>query len=188
MLYNLVDVTINLGSNEGFGLSNAESMMAGTPVVVNVTGGLQDQIGTRDENGKLIEFTTEFPSNHNGRYKNWGEWAKPVWPTNRSLQGSPPAPYIFDDRPSFEEAAQKVREWYDMGRKARKEAGLKGREFCLGEGGFNAKNMSEQMIKGIEITLEKWKPKEKFELIKAGTKDYIIKPASMGILPTENVN
>ena len=42
-LYNIADVTINLASNEGFGLATAESVMAGTPIIVNVTGGLQDQ-------------------------------------------------------------------------------------------------------------------------------------------------
>ena len=34
---------INLASNEGFGLGTAEAVMAGTPMIVNVTGGLQDQ-------------------------------------------------------------------------------------------------------------------------------------------------
>jgi len=43
--YNLADCTINIANNEGFGLSTAESIMAGTPIIVNVTGGLQDQCG-----------------------------------------------------------------------------------------------------------------------------------------------
>ena len=44
-LYNMADVTINMASNEGFGLGTCESLMAGTPIIVNVTGGLQDQCG-----------------------------------------------------------------------------------------------------------------------------------------------
>jgi glycosyltransferase involved in cell wall biosynthesis len=44
-LYNMADVTINIASNEGFGLGTCESLMAGTPIIVNVTGGLQDQCG-----------------------------------------------------------------------------------------------------------------------------------------------
>ncbi len=44
-LYNIADVTINIASNEGFGLGTAESLMTGTPIIVNVTGGLQDQSG-----------------------------------------------------------------------------------------------------------------------------------------------
>ena len=46
-LYNMADVTINIASNEGFGLGTCESLMAGTPIIVNVTGGLQDQCGFR---------------------------------------------------------------------------------------------------------------------------------------------
>ena len=42
-LYNMSDITINIASNEGFGLGTCESLMAGTPITVNVTGGLQDQ-------------------------------------------------------------------------------------------------------------------------------------------------
>ena len=44
-LYNIGDVTINIASNEGFGLGTAESLIAGTPIIVNVTGGLQDHCG-----------------------------------------------------------------------------------------------------------------------------------------------
>ena len=39
-LYNMADITINVASNEGFGLTTAESVMAGTPIIVTVTGGL----------------------------------------------------------------------------------------------------------------------------------------------------
>ena len=44
-LYNISDVTMNIASNEGFGLGTCESLMCGTPIIVNVTGGLQDQCG-----------------------------------------------------------------------------------------------------------------------------------------------
>ena len=53
ILYNVADVTINIASNEGFGLATAESLMAGTPIVVNVTGGLQDQW---DSKKKMVHF------------------------------------------------------------------------------------------------------------------------------------
>ena len=53
-LYNMADVTVNMASNEGFGLGTAESLIAGTPIVVNVTGGLQDQCGFK-LNGKQID-------------------------------------------------------------------------------------------------------------------------------------
>ena len=37
-LYNIADVTIMMSSNEGFGLATCESLRAGTPIIVNVTG------------------------------------------------------------------------------------------------------------------------------------------------------
>ena len=54
-IYNLSDCTINIAGNEGFGLTTAESVMAETPIIVNVTGGLQDQCGFRKKSdGKLF--------------------------------------------------------------------------------------------------------------------------------------
>jgi glycosyltransferase involved in cell wall biosynthesis len=42
-LYNIADVQILLTSNEGWGLTLTESMLCGTPIIANVTGGMQDQ-------------------------------------------------------------------------------------------------------------------------------------------------
>ena len=92
LMYNLSDVTVNISSNEGFGLSIAESIMAGTPVIASVTGGLQDQIGQTDDQGKPLEFTREFSTNNIGRYKHHGVWVKPVWPMVLDIHGSVQTP------------------------------------------------------------------------------------------------
>jgi glycosyltransferase involved in cell wall biosynthesis len=86
-LYNIADVTINLSSNEGFGLSTAESLMSGTPIIVSVTGGLQDQIGQVKDDGSPIEFDLHFGSNNIGKYRKHGVWAYPVWTEVRCVQG-----------------------------------------------------------------------------------------------------
>ena len=44
MLYNIADSQILLSSNEGWGLTLTEAMLAGTPIIANVTGGMQDQM------------------------------------------------------------------------------------------------------------------------------------------------
>lgn len=165
--YNLADVTINIASNEGFGLSGAESLMSGTPIINNVTGGLQDQCRFEDENGNWINFNSEFTSNHTGKYTKHGEWVKPVFPTNRSLQGSVPTPFIFDDRCSFDDVADAIYYWYKKSREERKQAGEKAREWMLSkESGMSATEMSNRFIKHINFLLDNWTPPSSFDLHK----------------------
>ena len=45
------------------------------------------------------------------------------YPTSRSIQGSPVTPYIWDDRCKPEDAADRIREVYDLGPEKRKELG-----------------------------------------------------------------
>jgi len=161
-LYNIADVTINLSSNEGFGLSTAESLMAGTPIIATVTGGLQDQIGQTKDDGSPIEFNSSFGSNNVGKYKNHGCWAYPCWPTALYIQGSIPTPYIFDDMARWEDAADGMMYWYLMGAEKRLACGKKGREWALGEGGINAENMCNQFVLSMDYTLKNWKPIKQF--------------------------
>jgi glycosyltransferase involved in cell wall biosynthesis len=165
--YNFADVVVNIASNEGFGLSGAEALMAGTPIINNVTGGLQDQCGFVDKKGNYIKFTKEFPTNHSGVYREHGDWAYPIFPSNRSLQGSPATPYIFDDRVSFEDVADGLFYWYQRPREERKGLGSKGISFALSpEVGMSAEEMSNRFIKNIGIALENWKPRSKFSVHK----------------------
>jgi glycosyltransferase involved in cell wall biosynthesis len=170
-LYNIADVTINLASNEGFGLGTCESLVAGTPIIVNVTGGLQDQCGFMDDEGNYLDpdthFTYEWGSNHTGRYTKHGDWAFPILPSNRSLQGSPLTPFIFDDRVKFEDAADRIREVYLLGREERKRRGELGRQYALNDGKFTAEIMSESFIREIDKSMELWVPRKRFELVTA---------------------
>ena len=178
--YNLADVTINIASNEGFGLSNAESIMAGTPTITNVTGGLQDQCGFVDDDGAPIQFTPVFPSNHAGTYKMHGNWTKSVFPSNRSLQGSIPTPYIFDDRCKFEDVADAIRYWFDLPTDTRKQFGLEGRNWMLqAEVGLNSGEMCNRMMKSIDTLFETWESPSKFEVTKFKPKQY---PDNIGIV------
>lgn len=170
-LYNAADVTINLSSNEGFGLSIAESIMCGTPIIATVTGGLQDQIGQTDDEGKPVEFTADFGSNNVGKYKNHGPWAYPVWPVTRLIQGSIPTPYIFDDLAKWEDAAEGFMYWYLMGDAKRTKCGAEGRRWALNEGGLNSKNMAKQFIDGMEYVFANWKSPKRFGVY--SIKDYV---------------
>ena len=166
-LYNVADAQILLTSNEGWGLTLTEAILAGTPIIANVTGGMQDQMGFEDEDGNWFEPTPEIPSNHTGRYKKHGCWAFPVYPTNRSIQGSPKTPYIWDDRCRPEDACDKIYELYQMGREKRKELGLQGRDWAVNKVGFTSKSMGERVITSLDKLFNTWTPREKYELINA---------------------
>ena len=167
LLYNCSDVQILLTNNEGWGLSLTEAMLAGNPIIANVTGGMQDQMRF-SKKGKWIDFDADFPSNHNGTIKEHGEWAFPVYPTNRSIQGSPLTPYIWDDRCNAEDAAEQIKTVYDLGKEKRQALGLKGREWALSdEAGFTSKNMGKKVIETLDKLFKTWKPREKYELVNA---------------------
>ena len=170
-IYNIADCTINIAGNEGFGLTTAESIIAGTPAVINVTGGLQDQCGFKKD-GKYFtaDDYKEIGSLH--EWRKWedkvthGEWVKPVWPRVQTMVGSVPTPYIIDDKVDVNEVADAIRYWYDKTPEERKEAGLKGRDAFLGELGLNAKNQNKCMADGIEKAIKNFKPRKRYNLYK----------------------
>lgn len=172
--YNLSDIVINLGSNEGFGLSSLEALHSGKIILNNITGGLQDMCRFEDNDGNWFLPTTEIPSNHAGTHKNHGEWCFPVFPSNRSLQGSIPTPYIFDDRCKFEDVADTLFEIYNLPKEERKRRGLKGREWVLSEeSGMSAPKMCEKFIQSVDSLLEVWQPKPKFSTMKVNERKKI---------------
>ena len=172
-IYNLSDCTINIAGNEGFGLVTAESVMTETPIIVNVTGGLQDQCGFKKKSTKkylTADDYKEIGSLHD--WREWedkvthGEWVKPVWPRVQTLVGSIPTPYIIDDKVDIHDVTDAIRYWYDKTPQERKEAGKKGRKEFLGEMGLNAKNMCKTLVDGIETTFKNWKPRKRFNVYK----------------------
>ena len=79
MLYNYADCTINISDAEGFGLATLESLACGTPIIVNMTGGLQEQV------------------------TDGAEWfGVGIEPASKAVIGSLQVPYIHEDRVSKE--------------------------------------------------------------------------------------
>ena len=166
-LYNLADVSMLISSNEGWGLSLTESMMAGTMIIGNVTGGMQDQMRFVDKNNKWYTPSPEVPSNHMRTYERHGQWAVPVFPSNISLVGSVPTPYIFDDRCDFRDVASAIREIYDMSPQEREVRGQAGRDWVLSEEAMmSARNMGRNIIKYINQTFEEFVPRSRYDIIK----------------------
>lgn len=171
--YNMADVTVSLSSAEGFGLSTAESIMAGTPIIAPVHGGLQDQMqffdDTEDEPiGSWIP-TNNLPSNSRGQLKGHGNWVYPLFPVARQLQGSLQTPYIFDYICDANQLATELMNVYTTRDKSNG-----GREFMLNN--FDADTMCFNFGQYVQELFENWKPKPSFTLelvTKEPKKEYI---------------
>ena len=120
-LYNMVDCTINISDAEGFGLATLESLSCGTPIVVNMTGGLQEQVTDGVE---------------------W--FGIGLRPTSKAIIGSQEVPYIYEDRTSKEQFFSALNKMMALGKQGRKQMGLKGREHVLKNYNFN--NFNEKWI------------------------------------------
>ena len=133
--YNIADVTINISNNEGFGLSCLESLSCGTPVIVNKTGGLQDQ--PVDDEGNVFGVIID--------------------PATKSLTGSQEIPYIIDDRCTDEDVLAAFKKIYEMTPEERKEMGLKAREWT--KRAFSLTNMVDAWHEVILKFIKKFKEK-----------------------------
>jgi len=171
LIYNIADVTINIANNEGFGLATAESVMAGTPIIVNVTGGLQDQCGF-EVDGKMLTAEDYIKIGSLHEWRKWegkaipGSWVTPVWSRALALAGSVPTPYIWDDRVDIEDVAEAIEKVYNTPKEVRKANALEGREAFINQMGLTHTNMCQTLIDGIESTFENWKPRQRFEVFK----------------------
>ena len=171
LLYNIADCTINIANNEGFGLATAESVVAGTPIIVNVTGGLQDQCGFKLD-GKYLTHEDYIKIGSLHKWRDWedkvqhGSWVTPVWSRAQALAGSVPTPYIWDDRVDIHDVVDAIEKVYNTPKEERKAAGLEGRTEFLGEIGLSHTNMCQTLVDGVEAVFENWKPRERFEVFK----------------------
>lgn len=84
ILHNLVDTTVNVSKNEGFGLSTLISMQVGKPVIALKTGG---------ETSKVVD------------YRDGSTHGVALDPVKRTLVGSQLVPYIYEDFASREDLA-----------------------------------------------------------------------------------
>lgn len=87
--YNAADLTVLLSNAEGFGLSVIESLNCATPVLVNMTGGLQEQVTDG---------------------KKW--FGKGLRPVSRPIVGAQETPYIYEDCLSEEVVVSAMFELY----------------------------------------------------------------------------
>ena len=135
MMYNLSDVTINISDAEGFGLSTLESLSCGTPIIVNMTGGLQEQVTDGE---------------------NW--FGVGIEPAAKAVIGSQDIPYIYEDRVSQESVVAALEDLYNKKETGElQELGEKGREHVLKN--YNYKNFCkswDSALKAINDRYGSW--------------------------------
>ena len=107
-IYNMADCTINISDAEGFGLATFESLACETPIIVNMTGGLKEQV-------------TDGVS--------W--FGVGIEPTSKAVIGSQHVPYIYEDRISEESFVAALLEMYNTSPEDRRSMGYRGRQHLL---------------------------------------------------------
>lgn len=168
--YNLADVTLLISEAEGFGLAGLESIAAGTPIIANMTGGIQDYCNVRDENGEWFTPNEKVWSNHRGMYVDMGEWVFPVWPATLSIVGSVPTPYIFSSRCDYNDVVDQMLDVWDTKHTNTPDPlptyGAKGREWIQREEvAMTTEAMCNNFIKHTSNMLENWEPIDRYSII-----------------------
>lgn len=107
-IYSAVDCTVNISDAEGFGLGTLESLACETPIIVNMTGGLQEQVTDGEE---------------------W--FGIGLQPSSKSVIGSQDVPYIHEDRLAKKDVVNAFLKFYNMTKEEREEMGKKGRKHVM---------------------------------------------------------
>tara|TARA_Y100000034_G_scaffold28719_1_gene34545 strand:- start:602 stop:1882 length:1281 start_codon:yes stop_codon:yes gene_type:complete len=124
-IYDMVDCTINIADAEGFGLSTLESLSCQTPIIVTMTGGLQEQV----TNGK-----------------DWFGFG--LEPSSKSIIGSQEVPWIYEDRVAKEDFLDAMRKFYNMSAAERAKMGKKGRAHV--KKNYNFKNFLSRWVETFD--------------------------------------
>ena len=119
--YLIADCTVNIADAEGFGLATLESLACGTPIIVNMTGGLQEQVMGID-----------------------GPFGFPIYPASKAIIGSQQVPYIYEDRISKEQLHSALDKMYALSKEDRYEMGMKGARHV--EQNYNFENFGQKWV------------------------------------------
>lgn len=130
LLYNMVDCTVNIADAEGFGLGTLESLSCGTPIVVNMTGGLQEQVTDGE---------------------NW--FGIGIEPASKVVIGSQDVPYIYEDRVSEDDVVNALVKMYEMSKEEREQLGELGIQHVRNN--YNFDDFCNSWIETIDETIEK---------------------------------
>ena len=129
-MYNATDFTINISDAEGFGLATLESLSCGTPIIVNMTGGLQEQVTDGE---------------------NWFGFG--IEPTSKAVIGSLQVPYIYEDRISQKDFHNALKKATGITSKAYKKMATQGINHVRNN--YNFDNFEKRWVNLMDEIIEK---------------------------------
>lgn len=130
-LYTLADCTVNISDAEGFGLATLESLSCGTPIIVNMTGGLQEQVTDGE---------------------NW--FGIGIEPASKAIIGSQQVPYIYEDRIAKDDFINALAEMYNKTPEERETLGKLGQDHVRKN--YNFENFQKQWVELMTTAYEKY--------------------------------
>jgi len=148
-LYNAADCTINISDAEGFGLSTFESLSCGTPIIVTMTGGLQEQV----TNLKNVSHDMMLKRNKKNKQITVYEHGIGLEPSSKAIIGSQEVPFIYEDRLSEEQIVDALMTMYEMTIEERTAMGESCRKHV--ETNYSFENFANQWEKLMTDTYEK---------------------------------
>ena len=140
-MYNAADFTINISDAEGFGLATLESLSCGTPIIVNMTGGLQEQVTDGE---------------------NWFGFG--IEPASKAIIGSLDVPYIYEDRISQKDFNKTLKDAMKLRSKTYKKMSIQGAAHV--KNNYNFDNLEKQWVKTVDEIIEKhgsWETRRGYE-------------------------
>ena len=129
-MYNACDYTINISDAEGFGLATLESLSCGTPIIVNMTGGLQEQVTDGED---------------------WFGWG--IQPSSKAVIGSLEVPYIYEDRIDQKDFHETLKKAINLSPTKYKKMCAKGQKHV--EKNYNFETYKNRWIEVMDNLIEK---------------------------------
>ena len=131
MMYNIADCTINVSDAEGFGLATLESLACQTPIIVNMTGGLQEQVTDGEE---------------------W--FGIGLKPSAKAIIGSQEIPWIYEDRLDGDDVVAAMMKIFEMSQEERDVLAEKGLNHVCKN--YDFENFQKTWVNTIDNIHEKY--------------------------------
>jgi len=130
MIYNVVDCTVNIADAEGFGLATFESLACETPIIVTMTGGLQEQVTNGED---------------------W--FGIGIEPSSKAIIGSQEVPYICEDRIDENAFINALTTFHGLSKDEKAKMGALGRKHLVDN--YHMNLFAEKWEKILSDTIEK---------------------------------